>query len=931
MPKRFEYRYKVMFENMAQGAFFQQADGSLVDVNPAALAMFGLTRDEYLNRTSYNRQWQVIKEDGSRLPPEDYPSIVALRTGQPVHNFVLGVFIPKKKSYIWININAIPLFGKDENPEQVFVTLDDISEQKRLDDIDGARNHLILFATNHPFEELLVETTNELARLTDSKIACFYFCSDRGETIELKACSSRTSPTPASGKETVQAHTQNKTRALTECMQTGKPVVLNDYKSLDQGEKQTFIKRELAIPILRQNRIVAILSVGDKRHNYNKNDIETAKLFADLAWDTAERKRIEQLIINSQQQLRFLADQVPVLIAQLDQRCHYKFVNKPYARFFGFHPSEVIGKQLRELIGDKAYEATTPHIKTVLSGKTDEFEIELLTRQTQGLTFQARYAPEIDEQGNVVGFIAAFMDISSRKQIESELLRKQHYLKKAQELGKIGTWELDIINDNLIWTDENCRIFGVPEGSRADYQVFLSRVHPDDRDYVNRKWEAAMEGKPYDIEHRLLIDGKVTWVREKADVTFAPDGQAISAIGFTQEITERILAEQAKKQLEEDLQHAHKLEALGTMAGGIAHNFNNNLAIILGNTEMAKLKSSGQEEIEKYLGNAHQAILRSRDLIKQILIYSRQDIGDKKAIKIASIIDDTFSLLKSAYPATVNLQLHFPAPMRSILISADKTRIEEALINLCNNAVQSMNEQGKLDIALARVDIEEEQIPKTYQCQAGAYVRISIRDTGCGIPDDMIEKIFDPFFTTKEVNEGTGMGLSTVRGIVDFHNGFITVDSKVDVGTTFDLYLPIEDEAVTEADSPQGHLEGSGTILFIDDEEMLAELGKVMLEEMGYQVTSLTDPREALKKITEDPNLFDLVITDQTMPHLTGKELAQQITQIRPDLPIILCTGHSSHIIADSSVDLGIAAFCLKPLRMNELGKNVRRCLSPRR
>lgn len=768
MPKKLEYRYEVMFENMAQGAFFQQADGSLFDVNPAALEMFGLTRDEYLERISFNRDWQVLDENGSPLPPERYPSKIALKTGQPVHNFVVEVFNHKKNRRVWLNINAIPLFGGGKTPEQVFVTLDDISE----------------------------------------------------------------------------------------------------------------------------------------------------------------KKQIERQIIKSQQQLRFLADQVPVLIAHVDKQRQYKFVNMPYAKFFGFHPANIIGKHTHEVIGEERYNEVTPYTEDVLSGKTVEFDIDLQTPQGGAKTFHTRYAPEKNEKGDVVGFIAAFMDITSRKQIESELLNNQYYLRKAQQLGKIGTWELDIINNKLVWTEENCRIFGVPEGTHADYQCFISKVHPDDRSYVEHKWQKAMEGEPYDIEHRLLINGETSWVREKANVTFSSDGKAISAIGFTQDITERVKAEQTRMQLEEDLQHARKLEALGTMAGGIAHNFNNNLAIILGNTEMAKLKCSDHADVQKFLDNAHQAILRSRDLVKQILIYSRQGIGEKKTIKASSIINGTFRLLKSAYPTTVVLKLHIPAEIESIYLSADETRIEEALINLCNNAVQSMKDNGTLDINLARTNISEEQIPKNCQCEPGPYLSISISDTGCGIPDDMIEKIFDPFFTTKEVNEGTGMGLSTVRGIIDTHNGFIKVESEVEVGTTFDLYLPIEHEANPETDTPQTPVDGSGTILFVDDEEMLAELGRIMLEEMGYQVVSLTNPLQALKKITEEPNRFDLVITDQTMPDLTGKELAQKIKQIRPDLPIILCTGHSSQSSADNSKDSGINAFCQKPLKMGELEENVRRYIS---
>jgi len=916
---------------MSQGAFFQQADGCMTDINPAALEMFGLTRDECLARTSEHQQWYVIDEIGSPLPPEKHPSMVALLTGQAVRNCVVAVFNPERDCYVWMNVNATPLFNGGESPEQVFVTLDDISEQKHLDDIYEARNFLLMFAIKHSFEELLVATVNELEKLTNSKKAFYYLYDQQSDIFELKARSTKTVLETGHPDDVDTDHSPLKTKALADCVRTKGPIIYNVFSPLGQQQTTTPHERELTIPIIRNDRVVAILRGCNKSHNYNQNDIEAAKLFADLAWDIAEHKRVQRQIRRSQAQLRFLADQLPVLIAQMNRDAHYKFVNKPYAEFYGLHPAAIIGKHPREVAGDEAYEAIKPYVEAVLSGETVEFEVTLQSQQKQEKTFHARYVPEKNKQDSVVGFFVALMDISSRIQAEAELLNNQYYLGKAQEIGKIGTWELDIINNILIWTDENCRIFGVPEGTQADYQLFLSRVHPDDRGYVNQEWQEAMQGKPYDIEHRLLIDGEVSWVREKADVTFSPAGKAISAIGFTQDVTERTLNRQAKERLEADLQQARKLEALGTMAGGIAHNFNNNLAIILGNLELAKLKSTASAEVEKYFDSANKAILRSRDLVKQILIYSRQGIGEKKIVKVVGILDETFRLLKSSYPSTVNLTLHIPKQTESVFVKAEEARIQEALINLCNNAVHAMNEVGELEIKLDQIEVKAGEIPKTYLCEPGSYVRISVCDTGCGIADDMIGKIFDPFFTTKDMSQGTGMGLSTVRGIIDAHEGFIKVKSKINEGSTFDLYLPIAENSAAESSEPKefAPVHGSGHILFIDDEKMLAELGKVMLEEMGYQVTCQTDPQEALKSVSEKPGAFDLVITDQTMPGLTGKELAQKIKQIRPDLPIILCTGHSSLIATESAEEIGVDMLCLKPLRMSELGVNVRRCLSP--
>ncbi len=927
MPEKLKYRYEVMFENMAQGVFFQNADGSLIDMNPAALNMFGLTRDQYLGRTSYDPAWQVLNEAGNPLPPDEHPSMVSLRTGKPVHNLVVGVYNYQRSCFVWMNVNAIPLFGQGSKPDQVFVTLDDITEKKRIEDIHSARNHLMMYEKNHSLEELLIETTNELERLTFSDIAFCCIYNEQRQKIELTAFSTHTLQELPKGKEAVKYYNLDKSKAWADCIRTKKPVILSVIDS-NQTSLALF-DRALVVPVMRQERIVAIVGVASKTHDYYQGDIETIKLLSDLSWDIAVHKRFEQQILNSQAQLRFLADQMPVLFAYCDQHCLYRFSNMPYAEFFGFHPAEIIGKHIRDVIGEDAYELKKHHIDKVLSGENSEAEFSLRSKSNKKQTFHVRFRPEKDDQGNVIGFIVAFMDISSRIQIETDLLINQYYLKKAQELGKIGTWELDLINNNLVWTEENCRIFGVPKGTPADYQLFLSRVHPEDRDYVNLQWQEAMHGKPYDIEHRLLIDGQVSWVREKADVTFSMNGDAISAIGFTQDITDKKLTEQRKDQLEADLLQARKFEALGTMAGGIAHNFNNDLAVILGSVELVKMKISGQTGVEKLLETALHAIFRSRDLVKQILLFNRQGINEIRSVKVHSFINEFSHFIKLTVPTSVNLTFHVPKQIETVLIQADEIRLQEALIHLCSNAVHAMNEKGNLHISFDVVSIEKEQMQKSYSCQPGLYLQMSIRDTGCGIPEDIIEKIFDPFFTTKEVGQGTGMGLSTVRGIMDVHHGFIRVDSKIDKGTTFSLYLPAQSEMAQQRDDDSNTLlRGARKILLVDDNESLTEVGESMLKEMGYQVTSTTDPLEALTRVKTDPDFFDLVITDQTMPNITGKELALQLKQIKPGLPVILCTGNLFPVTDENHEESGIDAFCLKPLSMTELRQAIGRFFS---
>jgi len=395
------------------------------------------------------------------------------------------------------------------------------------------------------------------------------------------------------------------------------------------------------------------------------------------------------------------------------------------------------------------------------------------------------------------------------------------------------------------------------------------------------------------------------------------------------DITKRKQAEAEHRELESQLRQKYKMEAVGVMAGGMAHNFNNNLSIILGNIELTKMKLPNHPEVGRFLDNAKIGVLRSRDLISQIMTYSRKEEQHKAPLQLSEVIDEVIAMLKLTIPSSVYLQQKLSPASIPVYIQANASQIQEILLNLCNNAVHAMDEQGNLTIALDDVQLEQQQIPVHSSCSPGHYLCLSVQDAGCGMTPETQQKIFDPFFTTKELHEGTGMGLSSVHGIMEQLQGMIVVESHVVQGTTFKLYFPVieatveDDSALTPADLPRG----KERILFVDDDEILATMTHTLLTEMGYHVTLMTDSQEAIKLFAANANSFDLLITDQTMPGLTGKELIQEIKQIRPDIFTIICTGYSSKIDEDKAKDLGINAFLMKPVDLPELLQTVRRVL----
>ncbi len=387
--------------------------------------------------------------------------------------------------------------------------------------------------------------------------------------------------------------------------------------------------------------------------------------------------------------------------------------------------------------------------------------------------------------------------------------------------------------------------------------------------------------------------------------------------------------EDHQRELELQLQQKFKMEAVGMIAGGIAHNFNNNLAIILGNLEMSRLRKNDPQALDPLLENAQIATLRSRDLVNQILSYSRKGGGDRRQVSsIAAIVDETVRLLSSTCPATVHMHYLPPDNAADLNIEADASQIQEILINLFANAVHAMDEVGVITIGLQSVNLTARDLGGLKQHRPGRYARLSVGDNGCGMSPEVQERMFDPFFTTKEEDKGTGMGLATVQGIVTRHNGFIRVESIQGEGTEFQLFFPLVAESEKDTEQSNAELsQGHERILLVDDNETLLEIGKEMLIELGYQVDTAASGAEAMEMLTLFPERYDLVITDQTMAGMTGLDLAKQIQESGQVIPVILCSGYSSKVTENTEGLANIVCFCQKPFRLSELAQIIRATL----
>lgn len=545
--------------------------------------------------------------------------------------------------------------------------------------------------------------------------------------------------------------------------------------------------------------------------------------------------------------------------------------------------------------------------------------------KAEGLRLAHPPCHEHDELGNIVKaandfFISNEIHLQKRAEAENEIIRRDVQLSSIIEnsVDAIGVSKAGI---HTLVNPAYVKMFGYTHEDQLIGKPIFLLIADGERErianYVKRRAK-NLEIESFYLTKGLKHNGAEFDMEVNVSV-YGPEGDK-STLVILRDITERI-------QIEEQLRHAQKMEAIGTLAGGIAHDFNNILAAIIGYTEMAKSESIPGSAVVDDLNEVLEAGERARKLVQQILAFSRQSKTEKQIFFPETLLKETIKLIRPSLPATIEISLNIEPAAGPI--DADPTEIHQLLMNLYTNSFHSMEiSGGQLDISLKQVALDSKDIEPETGVEAGNFVQLTIADTGVGINPEIRSRIFDPYFTTKEIGKGTGMGLSIVHGIVQKTGGFITLESTLHQGTTINIFLPVVDKFEQKANFTSEILPlGSERILLIDDEETLTTVGKNMLENLGYSVTALNNSIEAKKLFEENPDGFDLVITDQTMPGLTGVDLSKAMLTIRPKLPIILCTGFSSIVNEDEAIKAGICEYTHKPLGKREIAFMIRRIL----
>jgi PAS domain S-box-containing protein len=685
------------------------------------------------------------------------------------------------------------------------------------------------------------------------------------------------------------------------------------------------------IPLRVGSDTLGLLQINDGRKDrFTPELIHFLENTADqIAMALAQRQARAELR-TSEQRFRSVSESIGEFIWEVDTKGQFTFVSDRVESVLGYRPEDLLGKRDCFIADESDAARCRSFRRERMQAKEGFRDFEYLGRTKPGspVWLSSSGSPILGPKNRLLGFRGATLDITERKLAERSIRLSEEKYRRLFEDAVLGIFRSTVDGKIIEVNPAYARMFGFssPEETKSqvnDVAIDLY-VDPARRNEIVRMVHDAKGPVHAEILYKRKDGSTFTgnlhlWeVRDRSENLYLE--------GFIEDITERKRAEEEKEKLEAQLLQAQKLEAIGTLAGGIAHDFNNILSPIIGYAQMAldDLPHSnpmrfGQEQIMA-------SGLRAKDLVKQILAFGRPGEGQRKEpVAVSSIVKEAIKLLRASLPSSIKI-VH---RIENCTAKVDPTQIHQVLMNLCTNAAHAMNNRGILEIRLSNVHLSESDLTgqSIVHLKPGLHLKLSVSDSGSGMDKPTLERIFDPFFTTKAVGKGTGLGLAVVHGIVKHHDGAVTVQSEVGKGSIFNIYIPAVEHGVRMAgETGPSRSGGAERVLLIDDEESIIQMETAMLKGLGYKVTPETNSLHSLEIFRSRPGEFDLVITDQTMPDLTGIELIKEIRRIRADIPMILCTGFSEEVTEETAIALN-AEFIMKPFTKAQFAEIIRKVL----
>jgi PAS domain S-box-containing protein len=634
----------------------------------------------------------------------------------------------------------------------------------------------------------------------------------------------------------------------------------------------------------------------------------------------------------SEEKHRQLVENSPVIIYTMARDGAFTFVSPSWAVVLGHPVAHVVGRRFQDFVHPDDHAACLGWMQHMAETGQRKDGVGYRIKHADGTWrwHNTNAVPLRDVDGTISGFEGIAIDITASKRAEAMLQESESRFDQLAEQSGMFVWEVDAQGRYTYVSHVVEAVLGYRPDELVG-RIFFYELHPEaGREAFTRASLAAFERKESFcnlINAAVTKEGRLCWLSTTGHPLLNGDGSLRGFRGSDTEVTDRKRLEDSLRKIEERLKQTEKMEALGQLAGGVAHDFNNVLCGIIGFADMSLEYSQQDSVLGENLRQILKAADRAKKLVKQILTFSRKNGTQKTATAVCPVVEEALDLLRASTPSSVIIEADLNKGAKPVL--ADSSKLHELILNLAANAVHAMERKGTLTVRLYAEDLARPASGWIGEIAPGGYTVIEVADTGCGMDEATLAKAFEPFFTTKAVGEGTGMGLSVVLGVVQSHGGDIQVESKVGKGTTFKIYLPVTGtpEATAAGGVAVGCRGGTETILFVDDEPMLVGMGRTLLSGLGYTVIALSDSLAALETIKAKGSEIDLLVTDQTMPGLTGIELAKEALAIRSDFPVILCTGFSNEVNPQRVAAIGIRHFMMKPFLPHELGAAIREIL----
>ncbi|MBU1168021.1 MAG: response regulator [Proteobacteria bacterium] len=655
-----------------------------------------------------------------------------------------------------------------------------------------------------------------------------------------------------------------------------------------------------------------------------------------LALELAERKRADEALIQNEARLRIALDNAPFPIMIHAEDGHVEMINSTWSELTGYTLSDI---PTTAEWTEKAYgERRTIVQKDIddlydLKGKKDEGEYQVRTKSGMVLVWDFSSASLGQFPDGRRAVISMAKDITQRKKAEEALIESEERLRMTLEATKTATWDWEIKNDQWHASPHYHTLLGYnPDPDFSDREVWLERVHPDDRGLVKEKIERILSGKDseYIYEARLRhADGTYRWQHVSGYVVqHDTDGKPLHMMGTRVDITGRKQAEAEQETLQAQLNQAQKMEYVGRLAGGVAHDFNNMLGVILGNTELALEQVDLGSSLHSDLMEIQKAAMRSADFTRQLLAFARKQTVAPKILDLNDTVEGMLKMLRRLIGEDIDLAW---LPGTGLWpVKMDPGQIDQILANFCVNARDAITDVGTVTIETSTETFDKDYCSNLSEVVPGDYVLLNVSDNGLGMTQETLGHLFEPFFTTKEMGKGTGLGLATVYGIVKQNNGFIRVESEPGQGTSFRIYLPRyegKDDAASISPPTAESLQGQETILLVEDEPAILKMTSIMLENQGYTLLAASSPKEAVTLAQKHTGEIHLLMTDVIMPEMNGRELSLSILSLYPNLKCLFMSGYTADVIAHHGVLDEHVNFIQKPFAKMDLALKIRRVL----